>query len=65
MRVLRWPVRGVWRAGRLRGRLAAPAATAARGNGRAPLAGAFAALAMLAFAGCRHDAAAVAPPPLP
>ncbi|WP_295976301.1 efflux RND transporter periplasmic adaptor subunit [uncultured Xanthomonas sp.] len=65
MRVLRWPIRGVWRAGRLRGTLTAPAAAPARGSSRAPLAGAFATLALLAFAGCRHDAATVAPPPLP
>lgn len=64
MRVLRWPIRGVWRAGRLLGTVASAAAPA-RDSGRPTLAGALVALAMLALAGCRNDAATVAPPPLP
>ncbi|UYC13175.1 efflux RND transporter periplasmic adaptor subunit [Xanthomonas sp. CFBP 8445] len=64
MHVRRWPICSAGSAERLRWTGAA-ADTPSGGNGRATVAGVLASLAMLALAGCRHDAAAVAPPPLP
>ncbi|MBB5942283.1 efflux RND transporter periplasmic adaptor subunit [Xanthomonas sp. 3307] len=64
MHVRRWPIWDAENAGRRRCTGTA-AATPLRRSVRATLPAVFASLAMLALAGCRHDAAAVAPPPLP